>query len=65
MKSSCKFSFLGKVATGIIVSILLALMQALRCPHRRHCPGAIAIVAVVALASLRRWHHCERCPGAA
>jgi hypothetical protein len=28
-----------------------------------HCPGSVAIVAVTALASLRRWHHCGRCPG--
>jgi hypothetical protein len=40
-------------------------MRALRCPHHGHPPGAVAIVAIVALASLRRWHHCEYRPGAA
>jgi hypothetical protein len=51
-KLSCKLAFLGEVATGVIASILLALMQALRCPHRGHCFDAVAIVAVAALASL-------------
>ncbi len=50
-KPSCKIAFLGKVAAGVIASIPLMMMQALRC-HRGCCPGAIAIVAVVALASL-------------
>jgi hypothetical protein len=40
-------------------------MQALGCPHRGRCPGVVAIIAVVALVSLRRWHHRERHPGAA
>jgi hypothetical protein len=33
---------LGKVITGVITSIPLALMQSLRCPHRRRCPGGLA-----------------------
>jgi hypothetical protein len=35
-------------------------MQVLRCPHCRRCPGAIAIIAVVALASSRTspWRSC-------
>jgi hypothetical protein len=49
-KLSCKIAFLGKVATGIIASIPLAMMQALRCHCGRH-PSAIAIIAVMALAS--------------
>ncbi len=38
----CGLAFLGKVATGIITSIPLALMQLLRCPHCRPCPGGFA-----------------------
>ncbi len=37
-----KLAFLGLVATGIITSILLALMQLLRCPHCRRRPGGLA-----------------------
>jgi hypothetical protein len=40
-------------------------MQALGCPHCGCCPGIVAIIAVMALVSLRRWHHCERHPGTA
>jgi hypothetical protein len=56
----CKLAFFGKVATGVISSIPLALMQALRCPHCRRCLGAIAIITIVALASLRTslWQTC-------
>jgi hypothetical protein len=50
-KSLCKIAFLSKVAAGIIASIPLAMMQALHC-HCGRRPGAIAIVAVVALVSL-------------
>jgi hypothetical protein len=50
-KSSCKIAFLGEVAAGVIAIILLAMMQALHC-HRGRCPGAAAIIVVVALASL-------------
>ncbi len=57
---SCELAFFGKVATGVIASIPLALMQALRCPHCRRCLGAIAIIAVMALASSRTspWRSC-------
>jgi hypothetical protein len=34
--------FLGEVASGVITSIPLALMQVLRCPHRRRRPGGLA-----------------------
>jgi hypothetical protein len=44
-------AFLSNVAAGIIASIPLGMMQALHC-HRGRCPGAVAIVAVMALASL-------------
>jgi hypothetical protein len=56
----CKLAFFGKVATGVIASILLALMQALRCPHCGRHLGAIAIIATVALASLQTlpWWFC-------
>jgi hypothetical protein len=56
----CKLAFFGKVATGVIASILLALMQAWRCPHCGHCLGAIAIIAVVALVSSQTspWRSC-------
>jgi hypothetical protein len=56
----CEFAFFGKVATGVIASIPLALMQALRCPHCGRCLGAVAIIAVVALASLQTlpWRSC-------
>ncbi len=52
--------FLWQIATGVIASIPLALMQALCCPHCRHCLGAVDIIAVVALASSRTlpWRSC-------
>jgi hypothetical protein len=37
-----------------------ALLLSRRWRHRRRCPGAVAIVAVAALASLRRWYHTTR-----
>ena len=50
-KLLCEIAFLGKVAAGVIASIPLAMMQALCCPCG--CPScAIAIIAIVALASL-------------
>jgi hypothetical protein len=60
-KLSCKLAFLGGVATGVIASIPLALMQVLRCPHHGRCFGAVAIVAVTAEASLwsSRWRRCQ------
>ncbi len=51
VKLSYKIAFLGEVAAGIIASIPLAMMQALRC-HCRRCPGTIVIVTIVVLASL-------------
>jgi hypothetical protein len=57
---SCELAFFSKVATGVITSILLALMQALRCPHCGRCLGAIAIIPVMVLASSRMlpWRSC-------
>jgi hypothetical protein len=57
---SCELAFFSKVSTGVIASILLALMQALRCPHCGCCLGAIAIIAIVALVSSRTlpWRSC-------
>jgi hypothetical protein len=51
---------LWQVATGVIASIPLALMQALHCPHCGRCLGAVAIIAVVALASSQTppWKSC-------
>jgi hypothetical protein len=43
---------LGIVAVAALASLLML-------------PCAVVIIAVAALASSRRWHHCGRCPGAA
>jgi hypothetical protein len=60
LAKSCKLAFFSEVATGIIASILLALMQAFHCCHRGRCLGAVAIIAVVALMSSRTlpWRSC-------
>jgi hypothetical protein len=56
----CKLAFFGKIATGVIASIPLALMQALRCLHCGRYLGAVAIIAVMVLASLQTspWRSC-------
>jgi hypothetical protein len=58
-KMLCKLVFLGKVANGIITSIPLALIQALRCPHCGRRPG---IARALLLSGC--WRHCGHCSGA-
>jgi hypothetical protein len=49
-------------AGAIAVVVMAPLLPSRQCRHRRHQPGACAIIDVVTLASLLSspWHHCHR-----